>query len=424
MYVLNNALVEAIADAGGITGDIEKLLSNDWLNGLITGSVIGTALVKIIFAWAGFWLNIIFWMRDIVVSVMYVFTPVMALLWVMNKNVTAAAVWLGELLTNTFLHSAYALAAVVVVVFIAGDDGNWPKKILAAYMLISLGGVLRNSLQGLWTRWAGIDEEGIAGRVLGMFGMGGVAGLGRLASATVSRPSISGAPGNNPAGGAPGGGSPINLQGVPVPHGSAGPSPGTGTSFGQTGTPPSGWTTSSGGVIIPSGSQSTATGGTSTTPGTGAMPGGSQPVPGIALVNSMNYGRMARNVTQGVVHTLGAAGAAVIPGGPRVLQAVSKGAGMAAQVAGTAGGMAYHSYRRARENSDGALDTVRNLPGAAIQTLREGTGTHQGGFGGAATATFKAAAASVVDAVSPNSTPIVAQKLTGSNLDGYRFGGR
>jgi hypothetical protein len=446
LYVLNNALVEAIANAGKITGDIGKLLSNDWLANLKTGSVIGTAVVKIIFAWAGFWLNIIFWMREVVVSVMYVFTPLMAILWTMNKNVTAAAVWLGELVTNAFLHSAYALAAVVVVVFIAGGDGNWPEKVLAVYMLISLGGVLRNSLQGLWTRWAGIDEEGIAGKALGMFGMGGVAGLGRLASASVAGAAAGGAVAGA-AGGAPGGDAPINLQGVPAAGGTAAGTTagmagaaagaatgmasssstgaaGVGTISGQAASSPSGWTTSPGGVIIPSGAQTTGAGATSAMPGAGAAstaPGGTQPGAANPLVSSMNYGRLARNVTQGVVHTVGAVGAAVIPGGDRLLRTVSKGAGMAAQVAGTAGGLAYHSYQRAKENSTGTLDTVHNLPGAAVQTLRDGTGTHQAGFGGVAKAAFKAATASVVDTVSPNSTPVVAKKLTGSSLDSYRF---
>jgi len=427
LYVLNNALVEAIRAVGGESGQqLNEILSNAWLSDLQTGSVLGTAIVKVVFAWAGFWINIIFWVRDWVISVLYVFTPVMALLWTMNKNVTAASVWLGELLTNTFLQSAYAIVAVVIVVFIATGDIGWPQKVLGAYMIITLGGMLRNGLQGLWTRWAGIEEEGVAAKALGMFGLGGVAGVGRLVAGSVAAPSVAGAPGGTGGAGASGG-SAINLQGTAAPPGTAGS---TGTSPGAgaaTGGPP-GWTVSPGGLFVPA-SSSTTPAGTASGAGTQAAAGlqstatagGGLPAHQNPLIRSMDYGRVTRNVVQGVVTTVGAAGSAVMPHGDRVLRAVAKGAGMAAQVTATAGGMAYHSYQRARQGGGGFVETARRLPGAALQTIKEGTGVQQGGIQGAVKAVAKTATAATVDAISPGSTPVVAKRLTGSSLDGYRF---
>ncbi|NPV74304.1 MAG: hypothetical protein HPY89_11140 [Pelotomaculum sp.] len=421
LYVLNNALVEGIRAAAGDGGQITEFLSDSWLGGLETGSVLGTALVRVVFAWAGLWINVIFWVRDWVVSVLYVFTPVMSLLWTMNKNVTAAAIWLGELLTNAFLQTAYALATAVVVAFVASSDMGWPQKLLGVYMVITLGNMLRNGLQGLWTRWAGIEEESVAAKALGMFGFGGVAGLGRLAAGSVSVPSTAGAPGGAP-GSAPGGSS-INLQGTTAPPGTSAASQ-SAVNSGSSGMP-QGWTMSQGGIYIPSGSG----------PAPGSVPpvagqqGAAQPASGPAglpasanpLVTSMNYGRTARNVAQGIVSTVGAAGAAVMPGGDKVLRAAAKSAGMMAQVAGTAGGMAYHSYQRARQGSAGLPETARRLPGAALQLLKEGTNVQQGGVRGATRAAFKAATAATIDAVSPNSTPVIAKRLTGSSLDSYRF---
>ncbi|MQL53607.1 hypothetical protein GFC01_15315 [Desulfofundulus thermobenzoicus] len=426
LYILNNALVEAIRTAAGGSNNVSKILSNDWLAGLQTGSVLGTALVKIVFVWAGFWINLIFWVRDWVVSVLYVFTPVMALLWTMNKNVTAASVWLGELLTNTFLQSAYALAAAVIVVFVAVGDIGWPQKLLGVYMIITLGNMLRNGLQGLWTRWAGIEEESVAGKALGMFGLGGVAGLGRLITGSVSASSTAGAPGGTGGTGAAGS-STINLQGTAAPPGTASPtgaSPGTGAA--TIGSPP-GWTVSPGGIYIPSSGSASATGSSGSAQSAAGLSGSVQSAAGglpasvNPLIKSMDYGRMARNVVQGTVSTVGAVGATMMPGGHHILRVAAKTAGMAAQVAGYAGGMAYHSYQRARQGGGGTMETVKKLPGAAIQTLKEGTGVQQGGIRGAAKAAFKATTAATIDAVSPNSTPVVAKRLTGSSLDGYRF---
>jgi hypothetical protein len=426
LYVLNNALVEAIRAVGGESGQqLNEILSNAWLSDLQTGSVLGTAIVKVVFAWAGFWINIIFWVRDWVISVLYVFTPVMALLWTMNKNVTAASVWLGELLTNTFLQSAYAIVAVVIVVFIVVGDIGWPQKVLGAYMIIVLGGLLRNGLQGLWTRWAGVEEENVAGKILGFIGLGGVAGVGRLVAGSVAAPSVAGAPGGGPGGTGTAGSPGINLQGTAAPQGLAGSAvipASVPTGY------PQGWTISPGGLYVPGTVATASTGGApgsggGTAAGVQSTPaaGGGLPAHHNPLIRSLDYGRMARNVVQGVVTTVGAAGSAVMPHGDRVLRAVAKGAGMAAQVTATAGGMAYHSYQRAREGGGGVVETVRRLPGAALQTLKEGTGVQQGGIQGAVKAVAKTATAAAVDAISPGSTPVVAKRLTGSSLDGYRF---
>ncbi|MGO0123019.1 hypothetical protein [Desulfothermobacter acidiphilus] len=117
-FVLANAVQVGIADAAKSSSG---LLDRGFVESVATGSVLGTAIVKCAFAWITFQVNIIFWVRDVVMSVMYAFTPLMAVLWAANRNVTAAAVWLGELLTNAFLPAAYTLAEVR-----ARGDGKEP----------------------------------------------------------------------------------------------------------------------------------------------------------------------------------------------------------------------------------------------------------------------------------------------------------
>ncbi|ACX51879.1 hypothetical protein Adeg_0733 [Ammonifex degensii KC4] len=201
-FVLANAVQVGIVDAAGSSSGI---LDREFVQNLKTGSVLGTAIVKCAFAWVTFHINLIFWVRDVVMYVMYVFTPLMAVLWATNRNVTAAAVWLGELLSNAFLPAAYALAGAVVVVFTSVGDVGWPQKLVGVIMLVTLAKVLRNGLQGLWTRWAGVEEEGaaakIAAGITGAIGVAGVLGLGRAFSASLAPPKI-----QFPAGGVTGGG--------------------------------------------------------------------------------------------------------------------------------------------------------------------------------------------------------------------------
>lgn len=149
-------------------------ISGEFLENIRTGSVLLTSIVRIGFVFIGLQIGVLYAVRKIVLSTMYVFTPLMLVLWVIKKDITAASVWVGEMLTNSFLLTAYALSAGVVA-FILGGSQSWVVKLLAVYMIVPLGNTLRNGLQNLFTRWAGIDEEriagGFAGTMASAFGM-------------------------------------------------------------------------------------------------------------------------------------------------------------------------------------------------------------------------------------------------------------
>lgn len=141
-------------------------ISGEFLENIRTGSVLLTSIVRMGFVFIGLQIGVLYAVRKIVLSTMYVFTPLMLVLWVIKKDITAASVWVGEMLTNSFLLTAYALSAGVVS-FILGGNQSWVVKLLAVYMIVPLGNTLRNGLQNLFTRWAGIDEERIAGGFAG-----------------------------------------------------------------------------------------------------------------------------------------------------------------------------------------------------------------------------------------------------------------
>lgn len=169
------AVVNAYSDGLGINGN--------FLDNIRTGSVLLTAIVRMGFVFIGLQIGVLYAVRKIVLSTMYVFTPLMLVLWVIKKDITAASVWLGEMLTNSFLLTAYALSAGVVS-FIIGGNQSWVVKLLAVFMIVPLGNTLRNGLQNLFTRWAGVDEERIAGGFAGaMASAFGVQSITRMVGA-------------------------------------------------------------------------------------------------------------------------------------------------------------------------------------------------------------------------------------------------
>lgn len=342
LFVLANAVhvgIVEVAEAARV--DAGGLVGRGFVEDLRTGSVLGTALVKFAFAFVTFQVNLIFWVRDAVMSVMYVFTPLMAVLWAANRNVMAAAVWIGELLSNAFLPAAYALAGAVVVLLLGVGDIGWPQKLVGVIILVTLANILRNGLQGLWTRWAGVDEEGMAGRVAagfaGVFGLAGVLGAGRAFSAGMAspRPQLSGGPSGSFGPGGPDGGP----SGGTGPWGVVGPARFSGGGFG------------------------------------GAAPVSPQAEARAHALQAVNrfhqVGYYAGRVTGGTVGILGAPGSAAMSEGRSFLRATARGTAKMTEGAAVFAGLGYGTYQVLKAQEGGLAQKLVQAPGAAIGLYRD-----------------------------------------------------
>lgn len=154
--------------------------------GISTGSVIGTVVVRVFLTFMFFYLNVIYIIRKYVITVMFAFTPMMAILWAINRRSLAAAMWLGELASNAFMSTAHALAlSTLMLICDVKNTGSWLPFIIMLYGVIPTAEALRNSLQSLLVRWAGIREESIArSAMFGALGLGGFLSLARVAGVT------------------------------------------------------------------------------------------------------------------------------------------------------------------------------------------------------------------------------------------------
>lgn len=161
---LTQLLNETFKNSGSInlTGNIFKDIT--------TGSDITTAIVKLYFAYLQFKINIIFIIRTWVLAAFIVFTPIAVSLWGVNKNVNALPVWVGELITNAFMGFFYALVFTIYTAFLTLDHSVL-FILVGLTMVIKLADVLRNTLQGFFTRLSGLDESRMANK----FGLGTMA---------------------------------------------------------------------------------------------------------------------------------------------------------------------------------------------------------------------------------------------------------
>lgn len=158
-------------------GIIEKSLNKfpffelSFVDSIHTGSVLITAIVKVIFVYLDFKINIIFLGRKIVLVTMFAFTPIAAVLWGINKNVNAAAIWFGEMITNASMSFFYGFTFCVMITALKSTGiSGWFYGMMWMFAVIKISEMLRNSLQGIFTKLSGIDEEQMGKQASGVVG--------------------------------------------------------------------------------------------------------------------------------------------------------------------------------------------------------------------------------------------------------------
>lgn len=176
LLFMNNSLVYLLLKAQ--SGSLDGSLGNGMLTSITTGNAITTALVIAMFIYLFVKLNIKFIVRQFTIIIFTIFTPIACGLWIINKNVTAASIWAGQILMNIFMQFVYCFLFLVYLTFLP-SDGGWAISLIWAMMILPLADALMNCLQNLTSRIAGVDNEQMANRAMGMgtmlgFGMGAI----------------------------------------------------------------------------------------------------------------------------------------------------------------------------------------------------------------------------------------------------------
>ncbi len=168
LLFLNNSLVHLLLTSS--RGSLDGLLGNSMLTSIKTGNAITTALVIAMFIYLFVKLNIKFIVRQFTIIIFTIFTPVACGLWIINKNVTAISIWAGQIIMNIFMQFIYCFLFLIYLAFLP-SGGGWAVSLIWAMMILPLADALQNCLQNLTSRIAGVDNEQMTGRVMGMGAM-------------------------------------------------------------------------------------------------------------------------------------------------------------------------------------------------------------------------------------------------------------
>lgn len=91
MLLLNNNLVTMLVSKAH--GSLDDLLGNSLLTSINTGNAIATAIVIALFAYLFVKINIKFIIRQFTLIVFTIFTPIVAVFWIINKRTIASSIW-------------------------------------------------------------------------------------------------------------------------------------------------------------------------------------------------------------------------------------------------------------------------------------------------------------------------------------------
>lgn len=167
LLFLNKNLVQMIVGYGN--GGLDKLLGNSVVTNIQTGNAIATAIIIALFAYLFFKLNVKFIIRQFTILIFTLFTPIISIMWMINKRTIGAAIWFGQIFINIFMQFIYAFLFLVYMEFLP-ESGGWATSILWAMMILPIADSLQNTLQNLVSRIAGINNDELANRGIGMAG--------------------------------------------------------------------------------------------------------------------------------------------------------------------------------------------------------------------------------------------------------------
>ena len=165
MLLLNNSLVNLLV--ANTHGSLDDLLGNSLLTNINTGNAIATAIVIAMFAYLFVKINIKFIIRQFTLIVFTIFTPIVAVFWILNKRTIASSIWFGQIIINAFMQFVYTFLFLIYMSFLP-ESAGWAVSLLWAMMILPLADALQNTMQNLVSRIAGVDNEELANRGIGM----------------------------------------------------------------------------------------------------------------------------------------------------------------------------------------------------------------------------------------------------------------
>ena len=117
LLFINNSLVHLLVTASN-SGALESSLGSNMFSSIKTGNAITTALVISMFIYLFLKLNIKFIVRQFTIIIFTIFTPIACALWIINKNVTAASIWAGQIIMNIFMQFIYCFLFLIYLAFL------------------------------------------------------------------------------------------------------------------------------------------------------------------------------------------------------------------------------------------------------------------------------------------------------------------
>lgn len=166
LYFFNNITAALpIENMQGTFDGILKVQNTSGWGGL--NSELAKIFVNLMYVFIEIKIIIIFFIRKIMLILLFLLMPIIAMLWAANTTANTVRIWTTEFVSNLMTQFVYAISFFVMAFLIRGQNHNFVYVYLWLFLVVKMAARIKGSVLTLFAAKQSFNEEALAENIYG-----------------------------------------------------------------------------------------------------------------------------------------------------------------------------------------------------------------------------------------------------------------